>query len=83
MAKSKLQGLLFNRGISQRSLARELGVTPKTLSEKLIGKKDFRWREVVVICRQLNITNPLEIFPSEPILPHVVPQHNENAASER
>ena len=39
--------------------------------------------EVVVICRQLSITNPLEIFPSEPILPHVVPQHNENAASGR
>ena len=31
MAKSKLQGLLFDRGISQRSLARELGVTPMIL----------------------------------------------------
>ena len=63
MKKSALQVLLFQSGMSQNDLAKALCITPKTLSNKLTGQKDFHWKEVVAICQMLDIENPLDVFP--------------------
>lgn len=64
MPKTQIQLLLWQRGISQRSLAQQMGLTPKRLSEKLSGKAPLWWREVVIIAQALELDNPLtEFFP--------------------
>lgn len=48
------------KGLSQAALARKLGITPRSLCKKFKGNQPFLYREVVAICRELDIQNPLD-----------------------
>ena len=50
---------LKEKGISQAELARRIGIQPRSLCNKFQGKQPFLYREVVAICRELGIENPL------------------------
>lgn len=51
---------LRENGLSQAALARELGLSPRSLCNKFQGKQPFLYWEVVGICRRLHIENPLQ-----------------------
>lgn len=42
-----LENAIFSRGIKKKVIADTLGITPKTLSNKLSGKCEFTWEEVL------------------------------------
>lgn len=46
--------------ISQAELARRIGISPRGLCNKFKGKQPFLYREVVMICGELDIKNPLD-----------------------
>ncbi len=60
--QTKLKALLFERKVSQCAAAKECGISERTLSEKMHGKVDFTFSEVVIICELLGIENPLDVF---------------------
>lgn len=60
--QAKLKAILFERHISQKSLANEVGMTERGMTDKIRGKTDFTYTEVYDICHVLNIANPLDIF---------------------
>ena len=60
--QSKLKALLFEKKYPQYRLAKDLGITPKSISKKMYGEVDFTYTEVFRICKILSIQNPLEIF---------------------
>lgn len=45
----ELIGEIAKSGLTKKQLAKEIGVTEKTLSNKLTGKTDFTWSEVLRI----------------------------------
>lgn len=51
---SFLRGEMFRTGISISSLSRKIGVSEKTLRNKLKGKTDFTWPEAKVIRKIVN-----------------------------
>lgn len=64
---SKMQANVFKaylalRGYTIRRLAKEMGISPKTLSEKIKGKYDFTMTEAKTICTILEIDKPGDIF---------------------
>ena len=50
---------LQKKGISQAELARRIGKDSSELCKKFRGKIPFLYSEVVKICRELDIDNPL------------------------
>lgn len=44
-----LEGKIAERGIRKKSIAQALNISPRALSNKLNGKSDFTWNEVVTI----------------------------------
>ena len=48
-----LEGLLFNKGISKKSYAELLGVTEKTLRNKMSGHTEFCHSEIRKTCELL------------------------------
>ena len=60
MRKTKLIGILAERGISQRALAEELGISKNTVNAKLNGRTAFDTSEVMKLCAILGITSPEE-----------------------
>lgn len=52
---------LKNKGISQAELARRIGITPRSLCNKFGGKQPFLYDEIVKICGELGINNPLDL----------------------
>ena len=61
IATDKLRGIIAERGMSQRQLAKQLGMTEKTFYSKM-HKGVFRTDEVEQMVDILNIQNPSEIF---------------------
>lgn len=51
----KVKAILNERGISQRQLASQLGISAHTFNEKIQGKREFTWSEVSAICGILGI----------------------------
>lgn len=49
-----------DKGLSQAALARKIGITPRSLCNKFKGNQPFLYREVVAICKELDIQNPLD-----------------------
>ena len=47
------------KGLSQAELARRIGTSPRSLCNKFQDKQPFLYREVLKICRELDIDNPL------------------------
>lgn len=62
MVQAKLKTILCEQGVSQKNLAKEIGITERGMSDKIRGKIDFNYTEVYNICRVLGINNPLEVF---------------------
>ena len=51
---------LKEKGLSQAELARRIGMDNSYLTKKFQGKHPFLYSEVVAICRELGIDNPLD-----------------------
>ena len=58
----RIKELLKSRGITQRVLAKQLGISCRSLCCKLCGKQPLLWSEVKAISEVLSISNPLEWF---------------------
>lgn len=50
-----LRGLMSDRHISQRDLAKKLGVSVNTVNSRMTGKVPFRTSEIEAICEILDI----------------------------
>lgn len=51
----KLRGRMVEHGISQRQLAERLGISVQALSRKITGKGKFSQKDIVKICKVLDI----------------------------
>lgn len=58
---NELKGRIKAKGYTQEKLARELGISPKTLSSRL-SKGIFGSDEIEKMIKILDIKNPIEIF---------------------
>lgn len=54
---SKLLGRIRQLGLTQESVAQEIGINKGTLNMKLSGKYSFTAAEIDSLCRLLNIPN--------------------------
>lgn len=54
----KLRGVMAERGITQRRLAKATGMSASNLSTKITGKNPFNVDEANKICEELGITDP-------------------------
>ena len=61
VAVDKLRGIIAERGMSQRQVARVLGMTEKTFYTKM-QKGVFGTDEVEKMVELLSISDPVEIF---------------------
>lgn len=57
MEVNKLKGKIVQAGYSQRSLAKELGISINTLNSKVNGKRPFDTLEIRKLCDALGITD--------------------------
>ncbi len=57
-----LEAEIAKRGIKKKDLACKLNLTPKALSNKLIGKTDFWLSEVMVIHSIFPDIEPVKLF---------------------
>ena len=57
----KLRGIIAERGMSQRQVAKRLGIAEKTFYAKM-DRRVFGTDEVEVMIDLLRIDNPVEIF---------------------
>lgn len=55
MQKGKLVGIMAEKGISQRKLAKEIGISKNALNLKINGKSTFDTEEATRICDVLGI----------------------------
>lgn len=60
MENNKLKGKIVEAGYSQRSLARELGISKNTLNAKVNGKTPFNTVEIEKLCDKLGISDCAE-----------------------
>ena len=58
---NKLKGVIAERGMSQRKVAKALGITEKTFYLKMKNGV-FDSDEIAQMIKLLNISNPLQIF---------------------
>ena len=57
----KLENLIKARGITKKHLAERVGLSYYGLALKLKGASEFKSREIVGLCQELEITDPVEI----------------------
>ncbi len=57
-----LKSYLAKKRMTQRVLAGYLGMSEHTLSRKMTGKDDWWLSELQVICKLLDIDDPIPIF---------------------
>ena len=67
MPNEWIRDALKNAGITQKELAKRVGMAPTSLSHKLSLRREFLYSEVVFICRELGIENPLPLFETKKI----------------
>ena len=64
---SFLRGEMFKSGISIVSLSKEIGVSEKTLRNKIKGETDFTWPEAKTIRKIVNPNMSMEeLFKTDP-----------------
>lgn len=56
-----LKAEMVRNGYTQSALAAELGITPRTFSNRL-NTGDFGVKEIEIIARALNLKDPFSIF---------------------
>lgn len=61
VATDKLRGIIAERGLSQRKVAKELGISERTFYTKM-KKGVFGTDEAMQLIDILHIENPVEIF---------------------
>ena len=61
----RLYAILKEKKISQKQLAEQIGISEHSMCNKMKGRVPFLYREVVKICRILDIDNPLIVFETE------------------
>lgn len=54
---SKLLGRIREKGLTQRELAEQIGISPTTLSLKLGNNNFFTQKEVLKLCKVLDISD--------------------------
>ena len=62
MNMNLLKGAIASNGITQKELAKNIGMSNNSLSRKIQGQREFTLGEVVSICKALNISEPADIF---------------------
>ena len=62
MQTYKLKSYMALHGQTIVALAKSVGLSSKTMSEKINGRSDFTVREAKMVTELLKIENPLEIF---------------------
>lgn len=58
--ENRLRGKIAGAGMTQRILAKKIGVSENTLNHKINGKRDFTIGEIDRICSALNISDAEE-----------------------
>lgn len=61
MNTAKLKGIIAEQGLSQREVAKSIGISEKTFYSKM-KKGVFGTDEVVAMVELLKISNPADIF---------------------
>ena len=62
MNANKIKAKIVERGMTQGEVAKIIGISPNSLSRKILGKRDFLLSEVIALCSVLELDNPEEIF---------------------
>lgn len=62
MEHTKLKDRMTELGTNPRKLAPVLGICYKTMLLKMNGKLDFKYQEVITLCKILDIANPRDYF---------------------
>lgn len=62
MNANKIRAKIVERGMTQGEVAKKIGISPNSLSRKLLGKRDFSLSEVLSLCAVLEIEDPQDIF---------------------
>jgi len=62
MNVNMLKGKIKERGETQESVAKAIGISSNSLSRKLAGKREFRLSEIIRLTDFLELDNPCEIF---------------------
>jgi len=62
MNANKIKAKIVERGMTQGEVAKIIGISPNSLSRKLLGKRDFLLSEVIALCSVLELDNPEEFF---------------------
>ncbi|WZL82649.1 helix-turn-helix transcriptional regulator [Vallitaleaceae bacterium 9-2] len=62
MDSNKLKGRMKEKGHTQATLSKKMGITEQSLNAKLNGKRDFTLSELIRLIDILNIENPNEYF---------------------
>ncbi len=57
----KLRGIIAENGLSQRDVARMIGITPKTFYDKM-SKGVFGSNEIQIMIDRLHIDDPVSVF---------------------
>ena len=63
--QTKLKAILFEKKMTQKALAKAIGMPEHSMSNKINGLTEFTFTEVYNICRELSIANPLDVFESK------------------
>lgn len=53
---------LKSAGYTQTKLAAEVGMSNNSMSQKLLGRREFTAKEWLVICKLLQIADPFLLF---------------------
>lgn len=62
MNANKIKAKIVERGMTQGEVAKIIGISPNSLSRKLLGKRDFLLSEAIALCTVLELDNPEQIF---------------------
>lgn len=61
MNKPKLLARVVEAGMSQKVLAKRIGMSENTMSSRVCGLSEFRAKEIAAIASALAITDPSDI----------------------
>lgn len=54
---SRLLGKMTEKGFTQKTMAKELGISENSFTNKIKGRTNFTQLEIITICNKLGITN--------------------------
>lgn len=60
-----LEAKISENGIMKKDIAEKLGISPRAFSEKLAGKVDFWWKEILTIWSLFPNIDPFDLFKHE------------------